>query len=588
MGGACSLHHEVVPEAGSCLPEKTAAVRLYEQVATPRTTLSAAVLQPSTSFARQSPKPTHSGIDAFLSKGSGPLAAQLASLPPSLVAVPTTPAVCRGDVKKDLQRPAAHSQQSRIDTPGLSPRSQEAHHVDKSTSAAHGTDRMNSPSSISHSAQRPGLPAVPRLSMESDAKVKVMPAFKPECWNKSLETSKDHVHGFAGPLRSSPALGGSSSPRVSPKLSPKLPVPDGAKHNKNNRPEGKPEGKGSVPSLKSEHDEAYRTAYESPTPMEDTSKKDAPASKGEKERTERMKLPAHAILAAGSKGKQDRVRPASSKPRTSLSSAKGGGDKDASSILVGIGERIKRRTKAGSADADRGADDGESEDDSKEAAKRQRTTRASSSEEDDEEEDDDGDDDETDTNGVPPLEAKIRSVKGAWFDIELLARDPSGECFHVRSRDHGDKEWVTAGEIRRQCQAFEKENAPALGNTVCAFTQLNRKNEVEQLYFDGHIARVCTDNKYEVSLSLIPIHTNILSLSRSLSLSHTHTYTHTHTHPHTLTSMDMLLVCVPITNLRSLSLTHTHTNTHTQHTCTHTHAHAHTRHTHTHIEISLL
>jgi hypothetical protein len=38
-------------------------------------------------------------------------------------------------------------------------------------------------------------------------------------------------------------------------------------------------------------------------------------------------------------------------------------------------------------------------------------------------EQDEDEDDETDSNGVPKLEAKIGSIKGAWFDIELLAFD---------------------------------------------------------------------------------------------------------------------------------------------------------------------
>ena len=33
------------------------------------------------------------------------------------------------------------------------------------------------------------------------------------------------------------------------------------------------------------------------------------------------------------------------------------------------------------------------------------------------------------------------------------------------------------------------------------YTHINKNNEVEQLYFDGHVERMCSDGKYEVSPS---------------------------------------------------------------------------------------
>ena len=51
----------------------------------------------------------------------------------------------------------------------------------------------------------------------------------------------------------------------------------------------------------------------------------------------------------------------------------------------------------------------------------------------------------------------MKTGKGAWFDIELLACDPTSDVFHVRSRDVGDKEWVTADKIRRQCKVRDPD-----------------------------------------------------------------------------------------------------------------------------------
>ena len=165
--------------------------------------------------------------------------------------------------------------------------------------------------------------------------------------------------------------------------------------------------------------------------------------------------------------------------KTTLVSSSEEGDSD-------DGEVSKRRSKLNISGC---ADDGSTR-------KRTRAAQLSSSEE----RDSDEENEEEDSSEHPPLEAKIGSVKGAWFDIELLASDPSSEYFHVRTRDHGDKEWVTAGEIRYQCAPYEDEKPPMVGTTVCVFTARNKKDEEEMLYFDGHVNKICHDGRFEVAL----------------------------------------------------------------------------------------
>mmetsp|Transcript_40239 Transcript_40239/g.61845 ORF Transcript_40239/g.61845 Transcript_40239/m.61845 type:complete len:838 (-) Transcript_40239:171-2684(-) len=78
----------------------------------------------------------------------------------------------------------------------------------------------------------------------------------------------------------------------------------------------------------------------------------------------------------------------------------------------------------------------------------------------------------------PDLEAHFSD--GAWYDIILLASDPSRDRFLVQAKDFPDEqEWVDSTVIRPQSQPFEKP--PAVGSTVLALHRSQRSD----LFFEG-------------------------------------------------------------------------------------------------------
>mmetsp|Transcript_15924 Transcript_15924/g.32693 ORF Transcript_15924/g.32693 Transcript_15924/m.32693 type:complete len:849 (-) Transcript_15924:458-3004(-) len=84
----------------------------------------------------------------------------------------------------------------------------------------------------------------------------------------------------------------------------------------------------------------------------------------------------------------------------------------------------------------------------------------------------------------PDLEAHFSD--GAWYDIIMLASDPSRDRFLVQAKDFPDEqEWVDCSVIRPQSQPFEKP--PAVGSTVLALHRSQRSD----LFFEGVVKDLC-------------------------------------------------------------------------------------------------
>ena len=393
-----------------------------------------------------SPAPSSlSPLDAFLSKGTGPLAAQLvaagklhpASLSPGGV-----------DAKRDgaAQQPPEPTAEPKHVASMRSDRDAENSPRGSGVNGSSGSSAGVSTASLQpHGAHRL-LPSVPKVAKDGDAKSKapelkglaVPPAPAAKNSQKSPEAHKDVREHWAGvgPLR---GVLGANSPRSSPKLSPKLPVSgtDGAKQAKVVKTEGKAEARtnGSPLGTKPEREQHEREQLERPS--HDGAHRDKGDASGKPD-THNKSSSQWAAAATTEEKKASRE----GKQKTSKGAGASSEDKGKDNILVGIGERIKNRTK--SSPPLRGGDDDDSEEDVKEEAKRRRRRQRTSSSEEEEEEDED---EEKDGSGVPPLEAKISQVKGAWFDIELLASDTS-----VRVRAQA----CTSTCVRARCRRADR------------------------------------------------------------------------------------------------------------------------------------
>ncbi|KAJ1490695.1 hypothetical protein T484DRAFT_1776534 [Baffinella frigidus] len=89
--------------------------------------------------------------------------------------------------------------------------------------------------------------------------------------------------------------------------------------------------------------------------------------------------------------------------------------------------------------------------------------------------------------GAPDLEAHF--ADGAWYDVQLLAFDPTKKRFQVQSRDTpDDKEWIHDKLIRYQSQPMEK--IPDVGTTVLAMHRSARSD----LFFEGVVAEKCAQS----------------------------------------------------------------------------------------------
>ena len=370
----------------------------------------------------QKPSP----LDAFLAKGAGGAAAQMLGVCGSLVLAPHAadpPKSAASQQSPVASQPAAHR------PPALSPRPRE-----NKRPGAHAKEDSNAHSSPALAPSKMGKGSGARAST---AGLHVESSVPPLSGARQASPSRKPADAFkeaacwtSGPARAAAAP---TNPRASPKLSPKI---DGSKPGKV-RQEGNTEEKASSASRLQRDESTIRTHPDNPREKSELAGKEHVVSKV---------LPSvvSAPRAESHKGSSvDKARCSLSK---AASPSKGG------NILEGIGERIKRRSKPGSTKMESGPDD-DDDDEVDKTAKRRRTMQRTSSSEEEDEDEDDGDDGAEDDNGVPRLEARMMTVKGAWWDIELLACDPSGDNFHVRTRDQPpDKEWVTAGDIRRQCK----------------------------------------------------------------------------------------------------------------------------------------
>lgn len=332
-----------------------------------------------------------SSLDAFL--GKSPTAAQLAI---STGAPPPLTIHHVADERKDVaaKRQAAHSagqSQTLHDGSLAIPAQSQEGRREVSGGSVGGSLNF-------HAAQQPGVPSVPKVSHEGETLGKspglsVDPAaFKGDAPSQRLpDALKEREHGLVstGPLRG--GIGGagySSSPRASPKLSPNLAVLDGVKHLKV-KPEGKSEGKVPSPSSKKENEELQRARHADA--FSDRSEKRDVSSRESSNAS--IKQPSHIVTSTKSDRKEKGENVGSSKEKSSYPNSKLEGD--TSSILVGIGERIKRRSKT-YPKAESGADDGDSEEETKEGTKRRRTTQRTSSSEEEDDDDEDGEEGEAD------------------------------------------------------------------------------------------------------------------------------------------------------------------------------------------------